>query len=306
MEIKITVITPTYNRAHTLSRAFDSLNSQRFKDFKWIIMDDGSTDNTADLVKEFKKQADFQIDYFQNPNQHKFHTVFEGIKKVETPFFTILDSDDSYPENALKILLSEAEKIENPDAYISVIGLSGYENGTVVGDVYPGNGFDGSIFEMRYKYKIKGDKNGIFITKSYQRELSNFDYSHIPKGIYIPQSVFFNTYDAKGLKTRFINQIIRIYHKDEQDQNSVSNTRWFGKNRYGLMLGHLSFLNSYGKTLYNFPKALVRNLVGYQLYALANQKRFVEIQRELKHFKFLSMLLFPIVFVGFKLKIIGS
>lgn len=299
---KITILTPTFNRAHTLKRAFDSLVYQSFQDFKWIIMDDGSTDETQNLVREFQAQSSFVIDYYYAPNQHKFHTVFEGIKKVESPYFIILDSDDSYPNDAFEILVNEMDKIENSDEFISVMGLSGDENGKVVGDQYPNGGFDGTIFEMRYKYKVKGDKNGMFFTKSYHRELEKFDYSNIPKGIYIPQSVFFNVYDAIGLKTRFINKIIRNYHKDENDDASVSNTRWSGKNRYGLMLGHQSFLNNYGKQLYNYPKALIRNLVGYHLYSYASRKSLKEINQELNHFKMISTLIAPFSFLYYKIK----
>ncbi len=298
---KLTVITPTFNRAHTLQRAFDSLKKQTLKEFKWIIMDDGSTDETKSIIEQFKTESPFEIAYFFHPNQHKFHTVFEGIKKVETPYFIILDSDDSYPEDAFKILIGEAEKIKNQDEFISVMGLSGDENGEVVGDEYPIE-FDGSIFEMRYKYRVKGDKNGIFFTKSYLDELEKFDYSNLPRGIYIPQSVFFNTYDARGLKTRFINQIIRIYHKDENDEASVSNTRWSGKNRYGLMLGYLSFLNSYGKQLHGYPKSLIRNIIGYQTYAIVNDKSLDEINRELHQFRVLSTFMFPISWLYTKLK----
>lgn len=299
---KITVVTPTFNRAHTLKRAFDSLLNQTFKDFKWIIMDDGSTDETEDVVRGFQATSPFVIEYHYSSNQHKFHTVFEGIKKVETLYFTILDSDDSYPNDAFEILVKEMEKIENPEEFISVMGLSGDEEGKVVGDEYPNGGFDGSIFEMRYKYKVKGDKNGMFFTKTYQRELEKFDYLGIPKEIYIPQSVFFNVYDAKGLKTRFINKIIRNYHKDENDAASVSNTRWSGKNRYGLMLGHLSFLNNYGKQLEKYPKPLIRNLVGYHLYSYASGKSLKEINQELKHFKLYSTLLAPFSFLYYKIK----
>ncbi len=298
---KLTVVTPTFNRAHTLQRAFDSLKKQTLKEFKWIIMDDGSTDETKSIIEQFKTESPFEIAYFFHPNQHKFHTVFEGIKKVETPYFIILDSDDSYPEDAFEILIGEVEKIKNQDEFISVMGLSGDENGEVVGDEYPIE-FDGSIFEMRYKYKVKGDKNGIFFTKSYLDELEKFDYSNLPRGIYIPQSVFFNTYDARGLKTRFINQIIRIYHKDENDEASVSNTRWSGKNRYGLMLGYLSFLNSYGKQLHGYPKSLIRNIIGYQTYAIVNDKSLVEINRELHQFRVLSTFVFPISWLYTKLK----
>lgn len=85
-------------------------------------------------------------------------TVLEGVKMVKTPYFMVVDSDDAYPEDALENLISEVEKIENQDDYISVMGLSADENGKIVGDKYPNEGFDGSIFEMRYKYKVRGDK----------------------------------------------------------------------------------------------------------------------------------------------------
>lgn len=300
-ETKITIVTPSYNRVHTLPRVYESLKNQTFKDFKWIIMDDGSTDDTKQLIEKYQAENLFEIEYFWNKNQHKFVTVFKGIKKVTSKYFMIVDSDDSYPENALQILFDEVEKINNQDEFISVMGLSQFEDGNIVGNQYPDNGFDGSIFDMRYKYKVRGDKFGIFITKTYQQLLTNFDYSlYVGKG-YIPQAVFFNTYDSDGVKTRFVNKIVRNYHLDEDDANSVSNTRWTGKNTFGLMEGYRAFLNSYGTKLFKYPKALIRNLVGYQVYSIINQKKFGEMNKGLKHFKFLSFILYPFTLIYFKL-----
>lgn len=301
-EVKISIVTPSYNRAHTLSRVYESLKNQTFKDFKWIIMDDGSTDNTSELVKSFQAENLFEIDYFWNENQHKFITVFEGIKKVTSNYFMIVDSDDSYPNNALQNLFDEVEKITNQDEFISVMGLSQYTDGKIVGHQYPNNGFDGSIFDMRYKYKVRGDKFGIFITKTYQQLLKNFDYSPYKNKGYIPQAVFFNTYDANGLKTRFVNKVVRNYHLDDEDANSVSNTRFTGKNTFGLMEGYRSFLNSYGSKLFGYPKALIRNLVGYHIYSLINDRSFSEINNGLTNFKLLSTLIYPLSYLYYKLK----
>ncbi|MEG0695545.1 MAG: glycosyltransferase family 2 protein [Algoriella sp.] len=301
-EIKISIVTPSYNRAHTLSRVYESLKNQTFKDFKWIIMDDGSTDNTSELVKSFQAENVFEIDYFWNENQHKFITVFEGIKNVTSNYFMIVDSDDSYPNNALQNLFDEVEKITNQDEFISVMGLSQYTDGKIVGHQYPNNGFDGSIFDMRYKYKVRGDKFGIFITKTYQQLLKNFDYSPYKNKGYIPQAVFFNTYDANGLKTRFVNKVVRNYHLDDDDANSVSNTRFTGKNTFGLMEGYRSFLNSYGSKLFDYPKALIRNLVGYHTYSLINNRSFSEINNGLTNFKLLSTLIYPLSYLYYKLK----
>ena len=66
IETKITIVTPTYNRAHTLPRVYDSLKNQTFKDFKWIIMDDGSTDNTNEVVFQFQSEGIIDIDYHWN------------------------------------------------------------------------------------------------------------------------------------------------------------------------------------------------------------------------------------------------
>lgn len=301
-DIKITIVTPSYNRAHTLNRVYDSLINQTFKDFKWIIMDDGFTDNTNELVESFQKERLIDIVYFWNKNQHKFITVFEGVKKVTSKYFMIVDSDDSYPSDSLQILFDVVEKILNQNEYISVMGLSQFEEGKIVGDQYPNNGFDGSIFEMRYKYKVRGDKFGIFITKTYQQLLKSFDYSDYQGKGYIPQAVFFNTYDANGVKTRFVNKVVRNYHLDETDENSVSNTRWTGKNTFGLMEGYKSFLNSYGNKLFGYPKALIRNLVGYQVYGIINKKTFSEINKGLKNFKILSLLIYPLSLIYTKRK----
>ena len=297
---KITIITPTYNRAKTLPKVFESLLNQSFKDFLWIILDDGSTDNTHEVVQNFQLlNPFFEIIYKKDKNRHKFLTVLEGVKMVKTPYFMVIDSDDTYPEDALENLISEVEKIDNQDDYISVMGLSADENGHIVGDQYPNNGFDGSILEMRYKYKVRGDKFGIFITQTYQREIAGKDYSQYEGKGYIPQSVIFNDYDAKGVKTRFINKVVRFYLKDEDDTASVSNTRWSGKNLFGLAEGHLSFLNAYGNQLFSYPKALIRNVIGYQIYALKSGRKTSTILTEIKNplIKILGFFALPFSFI---------
>lgn len=299
---KITIITPTYNRAHTIHKSYEGLKNQTFKDFLWVILDDGSTDNTEDVVKKFQQENLLEIIYKKDRNRHKFLTVLEGIKMVETPYFMVLDSDDAYPENALEILVSEAEKIKNQEDYIAIMGLSADENGNIVGDKYPKE-FDGSIFEMRYKYKVRGDKNGMFFTKSYHREIAEKDFSKYEGKGYIPQSVIFNEYDAKGLKTRFINKIVRYYFYDENDAASVSNTRWTGKNMYGLKEGHLSILNSYSNQLFSYPKVLIRNLAGYQMYSFKIKNSISEIIGSIKNplIKILGIFLLPFTFIYSKI-----
>lgn len=299
---KITIITPTYNRAHTLPRVYDSLKNQSFKDFKWIIMDDGSSDNTKDIVQSFKEENCIDIEYFWNENAKKYYTVFEGIKKVKSPYFTILDSDDAYVDDGLEKMYEVVKNLD--DTFISATFNSQFPNGELVGSLFPEN-FEGSILEMRYKYKVRGDKHTIFITDKYLNYLSTFDYE-IFKGKYAPQKIFFNIYDGLGEKSKFVNESIRIYYQDENDLASMSNDRVKPTSYIGLMEGHKSFLNSYGNQLLKYPKALLRNLVGYQVYSILLKKSLIEINKELKYFKILSMLFWPVSLMYVNIKINGK
>lgn len=297
-EAKITIVTPTFNRAHTLTRVYDSLKNQTFKDFKWIIMDDGSTDNTKELVQTFIEEKIIDIEYYWNNNAKKFYTVFEGIKKVKSPYFTILDSDDAYIIEGLEKMYNVISRLD--ESYISATFNSQFPNGELVGTLFPNN-FSGSILEMRYKYKVRGDKHTIFCTSKYLDYLKKFDYEMF-KGKYAPQKIFFNQYDGNGEKSKFVNDKIRIYYQDENDLASMSNDRVKPSSYLGLMEGHKSFLNSYRNQLWKYPKALIRNLIGYQVYSILNKRNLCVINKELKSFKLLSIIIYPLSLTYTKIK----
>jgi glycosyltransferase involved in cell wall biosynthesis len=302
-KIEISVITPSYNRANTLKRLYESLKKQTFKNFVWIIMDDGSTDNTKKMVNSFISEGILTIEYYYHKNKHKFITVFDGIEKVNTPYFIVIDSDDTHPKNSFQILYDEVFQIKNKEEFVSVMGNSVDEQGNLVGTPYPEDGFVGSILEMRYKYKVKGDKTGIFITDSYKKQMEKFDYAIYKNKGYIPENVFFSTYDGK-LKTKFINKMVRTYLKDDDDLNSVSNTRWTGKNVFGLREGHKSFLNNYNTQLYRYPMPLIRNIIGFQCYSFLNNISVFSMIKEIKNpvFKTISVLLLPFSYLYYLIK----
>jgi glycosyltransferase involved in cell wall biosynthesis len=97
-----TVFTATYNRAHTLHRAFDSLCAQSFRDFEWLVVDDGSTDDTANLIDKWIKTANFPIRYFRQPNSGKHIAHNLAIREARGQFFTVIDSDDALMPAALE------------------------------------------------------------------------------------------------------------------------------------------------------------------------------------------------------------
>ena len=97
-----TVFTPTYNRAHTLSRVYKSLADQTFKNFEWLIVDDGSTDGTKVLIEKWTEEASFPIRYFYQENQGKHIAHNLGVKKARGELFLSLDSDDTCVPEALE------------------------------------------------------------------------------------------------------------------------------------------------------------------------------------------------------------
>ena len=135
--ILLTIFTPAYNRAHTLSRTYKSLLDQDCKDFIWMIIDDGSTDHTEKLVREWQaKDNGFEIQYIykENGGMHTAHnTAYEHIK---TELNMCIDSDDCMAKGAIRKILDKWETIKN-DRYAGIIGLDADLNGNIVGKGFP-------------------------------------------------------------------------------------------------------------------------------------------------------------------------
>lgn len=129
--MSITILTPTFNRAYTLSRLFQSLLMQGGSDFEWLIIDDGSTDKTYDLVQSFIEKANFEVRYFYKDNGGKHSALNHGIFKARKHWIFIVDSDDYLSQSALEIVSS---KIRNLDT--DIIGLcfrKSHSNGEIIG-----------------------------------------------------------------------------------------------------------------------------------------------------------------------------
>lgn len=133
----ITVFTPAYNRAHTLHRTYESLLKQDCKDFVWLIVDDGSTDNTAELVKCWQENDNgFEIRYVykENGGMHTAHnTAYENI---DTELNVCIDSDDCLADNAIKKIIDKWNDVKDKD-YAGIIGLDADFGGNVIGTGFP-------------------------------------------------------------------------------------------------------------------------------------------------------------------------
>ena len=133
----LTVFTPAYNRAHTLGRTYSSLCRQSCKDFVWLIIDDGSSDQTKDLVENWKKEdCGFEIKYIykENGGMHTAHNAAYAI--IDTELNVCIDSDDALAENAVQKIKEKWEAVSQKE-YAGIIGLDADFNNNVIGNKFP-------------------------------------------------------------------------------------------------------------------------------------------------------------------------
>lgn len=128
----ITVFTPTYNRAHTLVRTYESLCRQTCDDFEWLIIDDGSTDNTEEVVKDWLKEAKIPLRYVKKENGGLLSGYNKALEYIETELNVCVDSDDFMPDDAIEIIKREWGKVNDP-IIAGIIGLDYYLSGGAIG-----------------------------------------------------------------------------------------------------------------------------------------------------------------------------
>lgn len=161
----LTILTPTYNRANRLNKLYESLLSQTVGEFKWLIVDDGSTDNTADLIKTFLDDERLEIKYLYKINGGKHTAINEGIRYVQTPLTFIVDSDDYLTENAVEIILNIWEKYQYRDEIGSFWFLQSDSTGRIIGDMFPEEEFVSTYLDVMINSTVKGDKKAVYRTE---------------------------------------------------------------------------------------------------------------------------------------------
>lgn len=164
METKtLTIFTPAYNRAHTLHRCYESLKKQSCKDFVWLVVDDGSTDNTADLVKKWQREDnDFEIKYIYKANggMHTAHnTAYENI---DTELNVCIDSDDCIADEAVKKIIDFWEEYGS-DKYAGIVGLDADFNNRIIGEKFD-DSLKSTTLSGYYRKGGKGDKKLVYRT----------------------------------------------------------------------------------------------------------------------------------------------
>lgn len=204
--MRITVFTPAYNRGYIIERLYRSLQNQSFSDFEWIVVDDGSQDNTEELFGRWKNEHNpFPIIYKKVSNGGKHRAVNSGVKMASGDLFYIVDSDDWLPEYALDII----DKTENtiPDEekkkFCGICGLKGYSDDKMVGGTFDGKEFLDITCLERPKYNISGDRSEVFYTDV----IKKYPFPEFDGENFITECVVWDKMAHDGLKFRYFNEI---------------------------------------------------------------------------------------------------
>ena len=219
----ITVFTSTYNRANTISRVFNSLMNQTYRDFEWIIVDDGSIDNTREIIEDFKKKSFFKIRYFYQKNAGKHIAINTGIIEARGEYFTNIDSDDEIKSESFEVLIDYWSKIpDNEKNNFKSVTARCYDPETKKGIGYeiPKEGWDLSSLDARFKHKMKFDRWGLSRTKV----MKEFLNPEIERVHFYPESIIQDNM-ARKYKERYVNEQLLGYYKDQENSIIKSKKR---------------------------------------------------------------------------------
>lgn len=255
--IRLTVFTPAYNRAHTLPRTYESLCSQNCKDFCWLIIDDGSIDNTAQLVKGWmEKDNGFKIQYIykENGGMHTAHNI--AYENITTELNVCVDSDDCMAEDGVAKILKKWDEVKDR-GYAGIIGLDADMNGKIIGKSFPKSMKETTLMEY-YAMGGAGDKKLVYRTDIIKK--------------YPPYPVFEGEkYVALAYKYRLIDQdyklavLPQVLCNVEYQEDGSSGTMWkqYLKNPKGFAF--------WRKICMRYPESKKRKIVDCIHYCSSSQ-----------------------------------
>ena len=202
----VTVCTPTYNRVRCLVNLFQSLKQQTSKNFEWIVVDDGSLDDTRQIVRQWSHEADFAVRYIYKDNGGKHTAVNAGVQDANGDCFIIVDSDDTLAVDAIETITEVFSSL--PREGFAGAGFNKiFSDGALVGTTFLGESVDATALE-RPRYHITGDKAEVFWTDV----IKCFPFPVFEGERFLTEAVVWNRIANAGYKLRWVNK--GIYYCD--------------------------------------------------------------------------------------------
>lgn len=261
--ILITILTPTFNRANLLTRLYESLRQQTVYNFEWILVDDGSTDNTSSLSKDFLASNDFQVKYLYKNNGGKHTAINFGLEEAKGEYIFIVDSDDYLPSNSIKILTKKIEYIKTLKNYEAICGICGEKQNIKVKIFRPS--FDKEIIcsniDFRYKFKVKGDKAEVFKTEI----LRQFKFPEYRDEKFCPEALVWDRIGS-NYKTYYFPEV--VYYCEYQEEGLTAKIYQIRKSSPKATLQYYKELSTNRKVPLYFRLRAITNFYRFKILVL--------------------------------------
>lgn len=226
-KFKITVFTPTFNRGYILGQLYSSLQKQSFKDFEWLIIDDGSSDNTEELVATWlSMETRFRIRYVKQENGGKCRAINRALELAEGELFFTVDSDDYLTNDALEKIAMWESNLPKTGCYCGIAGNLGVSEEYSLNRYFPSEYYEGTLLD-RYT-NVDGERAIVIYTDIHRKYL----YPCYDNETFMTEAVVWNRIAHDGYKMRFYNDIIWIYEYKE-DGLTKAGSKLFIDNPHG-------------------------------------------------------------------------
>ena len=281
----ITVFTPSYNRRHLLKDLYESLLVQDTDNFEWLIVDDGSKDDTESYIKELKKENKININYIYKENGGKLSAYNVGLDNAKGDIFLCIDSDDIFKENVLARIESDFKKIKNNQELAGIMYVQNYTNDKkkTIGTSFPQDGLIDTYYNIYNKHKVTGDKLIVFKTEVAKK----YHFPIMEGEKFVPEALIYNRISSE-YKFKCSNFVTS--YKEYLDQGYSNNYfKLVKRNPLGNML--------YYKELFDIKKSLY-NIYAYILFGIYGKKKLSYMVKD-HSAKFRIVLLYiPVYFIS--------
>ncbi len=249
----ITIFTSTYNRAYKLPKLYESLLNQTYKNFEWLIVDDGSDDNTEEVCNNWIENCkEFKITYIKQKNRGKHIAINTGMKIAKGELFFIVDSDDYLSKDAIEQLEYFYKQIESDDNFAGISGMKAYINGRRIGGKFPFRTIDCSMIDIRNKYRVKGDMAEAFKIKI----LRKYPFPQFEDETFLSESAVWDRIGSKFL-LRYFNK--NIYFAEYVSDGLTKNIhKKFRENPKGTMFVFMQTIKTNNVSILNKIKCAIK------------------------------------------------
>lgn len=282
----LTIFTPTFNRAHTLPRLYDSLKRQTCFDFEWLVIDDGSTDESQELFCGWTNEmCPFPIRYQRVDNGGKLRALNQGIQMAKGEYFLILDSDDLLCEDAVQVILDSFMAMpSDSSSFIGISMIRGDLSGNPlkrIPKINPAVGYVDCSNLERPQYDLQSDMAEVFYTDKLRR----YSFPVWAGEKFTPEEVVWNQMALDGYKIRWFDKIVYLC---EYQTDGLTNSTWKllrdNPMGYAMMFNHrLLYSQGLKDTLNNVVQFISCCCLGKELHYIGHCNKAL-----------LAYLLFPV------------